>query len=392
MARTVICDTGSHMIKAGFVGQQEPSLVIPNLVGRPMLRFDAGLCSAGALQDVVFGEEASAGRATLQLSSPMRSGIVQKWDDMEAVWDHTFARLGVTPAEHKVVQTEPAQNPPKNRERMAETMFERYSFSALNISVQAIMALSSQALATGLVVDAGDGVTHLVPVSEGYLEPSLVQRVNLAGQHVAEHLMKLLIGQGHPLNSRTDLETVRELKKKLCYIAYDLEAERRLARETTLVDRQYTLPDGRMLRIGAERFLAPEILFDPAQHGREGPGLAELVFRTIRKSDMHLQSALFANILLSGGSTLFPGFSSRLERDLRRLHLDQVLQGDRARQSRYPVHVEDPPNRHHMVFLGASIHAQAHEGQANSPWWVSRREYDECGSSVVHRLIPTRLA
>merc|ERR1712129_280003 len=164
------------------------------------------------------------------------------------------------------------------------------------------------------------------------------------------------------------------------------------ARETTLVDRQYTLPDGRMLRIGAERFLAPEILFDPAQHGREGPGLAELIFRTIRKTDVHLQSALFANILRSGGSTLFPGFSSRLERDLRRVHLDQVLQGDRARQSRYPVPVEDPPNRHHMVFLGASIHAQAHEGQANSPWWVSRREYEECGSSVVHRLIPTRLA
>jgi len=393
MARTVICDTGSSAIKAGVAGQQEPQLVVPNLIGRPGLRYDVGLCSSGAgLQETVCGEAARAGRSTLTLSSPMRGGIVQNWDDMEAMWDHTFAKLGVDAfAEHRVVQTEPALNPLRSRERLAESMFERYGFAALNISIQAVMALTSQARATGLVVDAGDGTTHLVPVTEGFLEPHLVQRVGLAGQQVTEHLMKLLVGQGHPLNSSADLETVRELKQKLCYIAHDLEDERKFARETTLVDRQYTLPDGRTLRIGAERFLAPELLFEPAQHGREGPGLAELVFNTIRRTDMHLQKELFSNVMLSGGSSMFPGFASRLEKDLRTLHLEQVLQGDRARQSRYPVLVEDPPHRQHLVFLGASIHAQANEGQSNSPWWISRSEFEECGANVVHRLIPTRI-
>merc|ERR1711972_1056364 len=168
---------------------------------------------------------------------------------------------------------------------------------------------------SGFVVDSGDGVTHLVPVMEGYLEPALVQRVNLAGRHVTEHLMKLLVGAGHPLNSTADFETVREVKQRLCYVALDPEAERRFARETTLVDRQYTLPDSRIMRVSAERFLAPEILFSPSLLGRsDAEGLAGTVFDTIMKSDINVRKDYFAHIVLSGGTTMFPGFSSRLER------------------------------------------------------------------------------
>merc|ERR1719504_228845 len=105
---------------------------------------------------------------------------------MEAIWDHTFTNLGVKPAEHNVVQTEAALNPPKNREKIVETMFEKFGFAGVNVSVQAILALNSQGLNTGFVVDSGDGVTHLVPVTEGFLEPMLVQRINLAGRHVTD--------------------------------------------------------------------------------------------------------------------------------------------------------------------------------------------------------------
>lgn len=392
MKRPVVCDTGTGVIKAGFAGDQEPALVFPNLVGRPMLRFDAALGGGQKVRDLMIGDEANFARAMLQLSRPVQNGIVQDWDDMEVVWDYTFAQLGVEPEEHKIVQTEAAMNPPRNRERIVEVMFEKYGFAAVNVSVQAILALSSQGLTSGFVVDSGDGVTHLVPVTEGYVEPALVERANLAGRHVTEHLMKLLVGQGHPLNSRADLETVRELKQKLCYVAYDLEAERKLARETTLVDRQYTLPDSRTMRIGAERFLAPEVLFSPGHLGHEGAGLADLVFDCIRKSDVHVQKDYFGHIVLSGGTTMFPGLSSRLEKDLRRLYLERVLQGDRSRASKFRCCVEDPPRRQHMVFLGASILAEAHEQQPDSPWWISRQEYNESGASVVQRLIPTKLS
>jgi len=120
--------------------------------------------------------------------------------------------------------------------------------------------------------------------------------------------------------------------------------------------------------------------------------LAHLVFNTIRKSDIHVQKDYFAHIVLSGGTTMFPGLSSRLENDLRQLYLERVLQGDKSRASRFRCCVEDPPRRQHMVFLGASILAAAHEEQANSRWWITRSEYAEHGASVVQRLIPTKLA
>eukprot|EP00933_Yihiella_yeosuensis_P046845 TRINITY_DN42475_c0_g1_i1.p1 TRINITY_DN42475_c0_g1~~TRINITY_DN42475_c0_g1_i1.p1 ORF type:complete len:396 (-),score=68.05 TRINITY_DN42475_c0_g1_i1:130-1317(-) len=389
----IICDTGTGMIKAGFAGQQEPSVVFPTLLGRPMLRVD-GLSGSREVRDLMIGNEANEHRSMLSLSRPIQNGVVQDWDDMEAVWDHTFAQLGIDSfSDQKVVQTEAALNPRQNRESIVEKMFEKYGFGAVNVSVQAILALNSQGLTSGFVVDSGDGVTHLVPVTEGFLEPALVQRVNLAGRHVTEHLMKLLIGQGQPLNANADFETVREVKQKLCYVALDPVAEKRLARETTLVDKQYTLPDSRTMRVGAERFMAPEILFNPALNGSgDGAGIAELVFDTIRKSDMHVQKDYFQHIVLSGGTTMFPGMSSRLEKDLKKLYLDNVLKGDTSRAAKFKCFVEDPPRRQHMVFLGASILADAHEQQGNSPWWITRQEYAESGASAVHRLIPTKLS
>lgn len=387
----LICDTGTGMMKVGFAGQQEPSLMFPTLVGRPMLRYDQALGGNQKVTDLMIGDDANDHRSMLELQHPITNGIIQDWDAMEAVWSHTFQKMGITPSEHMVVQTEAALNPPKNREKILETMFEKYGFAGVNISVQAILALGSQGLNTGFVVDAGDGVTHLVPVTEGFVEPALVQRINLAGRHVTDHFMKLLAGQGHSLNSTADFETVREMKQRLCYVALDLDAERKLARETTLVDRPYTLPDSRVIRLGAERFLGPEVLFSPEMFGAaEGPGLAGQVFQTIRKSDLSVQKGYFGHIVLSGGTTMFPGFSSRLEKDIRQLYFTHVLQGDKSRQNKFKCHVEDPPRRQHMVFHGASIYAETYHPETQ--WWIKRSEYQEYGASIVNRLICTKLS
>mmetsp|Transcript_35328 Transcript_35328/g.100359 ORF Transcript_35328/g.100359 Transcript_35328/m.100359 type:complete len:393 (+) Transcript_35328:153-1331(+) len=386
----IVCDTGTGVIKAGFAGEKEPSVMFPNLVGRPMLRYDIGLDAGLTVTDLMVGDDANNARAMLQLNRPIADGKVTDWNDMEAVWEHTWDRLGIVPSEHQVVQTEAAMNPPANRQRIVETMFEKYGFAGVNVSVQAVMALNSQGLESGFVVDSGDGVTHLVPVTHGFVEPALVERVNLAGRHVTDHFMKLLRGAGHPLNPKADFETVREMKQKLCYVAYDPEAEKKLARETTVVDRNYTLPDSRTMRVGAERFMAPELLFTPGEQGN-GIGIADLVFKTIRKSELDVQKGYFANIVLSGGTTMFPGFSSRLERDIRKLYLDKVLQGDKSRANKFKCQVEDPPRRQHMVFLGASIMANAHAADTNSRFFISRQEYNERGVVAINERCCTML-
>lgn len=387
----VVCDTGTGVIKAGFAGEKAPSVEFQTLLGRPMLQANEGLTGV-QLSDLMVGDAANNARSVCRLSRPIENGVIQDWQGMEAIWDHTFEKMGCNTSERRVVQTEAALNPLKNREQIVELMFEKYSFQAVNVSVQAILALCSRGLDTGFVVDSGDGVTHLVPVLKSFVEPAYVERINIAGRHVTEQLMKLLLANGKSLNSTTDFETVREVKQKHCYVAYDLQAERRLANETTVVDRKFTLPDTREIRLSSERFLAPEILFSPQLFDRsrdDHQGLARKVYDTINKNSIDARKELFQSIVLSGGTTTFPGFSSRLEKDIKQLHADATARGSQQSSTKFRCTVEDPPERQHMVFNGASLLGAFH--QADSPWWMTRAEYNELGASAVHRLVTTRL-
>ena len=132
-----------------------------------------------------------------------------------------------------------------------------------------------------MVIDSGDGVTHLIPVCEGYLNKHLIKRLNVAGRHVTNYLTKLLLIRGYAFNSTADFETVREIKEKLCYVSNNLEQDRRLAKETTVLDVEYTLPDGTLITVGRERFEAPECLFDPNLVDNESAGISNMIIKTV---------------------------------------------------------------------------------------------------------------
>lgn len=104
--------------------------------------------------------------------------------------------------------------------------------------------------------------------------------------------------------------------------------EQRLALETTVLVESYTLPDGRVIKVGGERFEAPEALFQPHLINVEGQGIAELVFNTIQAADIDMRPELYKHIVLSGGSTMYPGLPSRLEREIKQLYLERVLKND----------------------------------------------------------------
>lgn len=88
------------------------------------------------------------------------------------------------------------------------------------------------------------------------------------------------------------------------------------------------LPDGRVIKVGGERFEAPEALFQPHLINVEGQGIAELVFNTIQTADIDMRPELYKHIVLSGGSTMYPGLPSRLEREIKQLYLERVLKND----------------------------------------------------------------
>merc|ERR1712025_295039 len=146
----------------------------------------------------------------------------------------------------------------------------------------AVLTLYAQGLLTGVVVDSGDGVTHICPVYEGFALPHLTKRLDIAGRDITRYLIKLLLLRGYAFNHTADFETARMMKEKLCYVAYNIHAEEKLAQETTFLVEHYTLPDGRVIKVGGERFGASEALFQPHLINKEGQGMAELVFSAIQ--------------------------------------------------------------------------------------------------------------
>lgn len=262
----------------------------------------------------------------------MENGIVKRWDDMQHLWDYTFfEKMRIDPTGRKILLTEPPMNPLRNREQMAEVMFERYDFGGVYVAIQAVLALYAQGLSSGVVVDSGDGVTHIVPVYESTVLNHLTRRLDVAGRDVTRNLIALLLRRGYALNRTADFETVRQIKEKLCYVSYDLELDQRLSEDTTVLVESYTLPDGRVIRVGSERFEAPECLFQPHLVDVEQPGIAEFLFNTIQSADVDVRSSLYKAIVLSGGSSMYPGLPSRLEKELKQLWLTKVLGGNPER-------------------------------------------------------------
>ena len=316
------------------------------------------------------------------MSYPVTNGVVQSWEDMHHVWAHTFHdRLGVDPRECKILLTDPPLNPTKNRQKMVSTMFETWGFEGVFIQVQAVLTLYAQGLLTGLVLDSGDGVTHVVPVLDGYSFPHLTKRLNVAGRHVTSHMIDLLTRRGYAFNRSADMDTVREVKEKLCFVSYDYKRDMKLADETTNLVRTYTLPDGRVIKVGAERFMAPEALFQPELVDVEGGGIADCVFKCVQENDIDNRMLMYQHIVMSGGSSMYPGLPSRLEKEIKKLYLEKVLDGDKTGMRKLKLKIEDPPRRKHMVFLGGAVLADI---MRNKPeFWISKQEYEEQGIERV---------
>ncbi|GMI12820.1 hypothetical protein TrRE_jg10606 [Triparma retinervis] len=380
---SVVCDNGTGFVKVGYAGENFPRAIFPSMIGRPVLRAEESIAEGVELKDIMCGDEAAAVRHSLECSYPVENGIVKNWDDMEELWNYTFwEKIKINPAENKILLTEPPQNPLSNRKKIVEYMFETYNFAAANVSIQAMLTLYAQGLLTGVVCDTGDGVTHVVPVYHGFVPQHLIKRLDVAGRHITKYLIKLLLLRGYAFNRTADFETVRQIKEKLCYVAHDINTERRLAQETTVLVEPYTLPDGRVIKVGQERFEAPEALFNPSLIDCEGKGMGDLVFDMINEADLDCRADYYKHIVLSGGSSMYPGLPSRLEKEITNRYLTDILKGDKDRLKKFKLSIEDPPRRKHMVFLGGSVLADVMKSREE--FWITKAEYEELG--VVRAL------
>ncbi|KAI9633979.1 actin binding protein [Dioszegia hungarica] len=383
-SRPLVVDNGTGFVKCGWAGSNFPEHVFPSVIGRPILRAEERL-GTSQLRDIMVGDDAAENRSFLQMTQPMEHGIVKNWEDMRHLWDYTFQeKLKVDTHGMKVLLTEPPMNPKVNRQKMAEVMFEEYGFGGVYVAIQAVLTLYAQGLQTGVVVDSGDGVTHIVPVYDGFALPHLTRRLDVAGRDVTRYLIKLLLMRGYAFERTADFETVRGIKEALCFMSYDLELDKKLSEETTVLVENYQLPDGRVIKVGSERYEAPECMFQPHLVDVEQPGVAELLFQTIQAAAVDTRTELYKHIVLSGGSSMYPGFPSRLEKEMKQLYMTKVLGGDGSRLKNFKIRIEDPPRRKHMVFLGGAVLADIMKDKEQ--FWVTKEEWDEQGVRALDKL------
>lgn len=395
----IVIDNGTGYTKMGYAGNYEPNYIVPTLIATIAESNKPGTKKDDVADlDFFIGAEATVKRDNYNVDYPIRHGIIDNWDNMEKYWSRCiYQYLCCDPEEHYTLLTEPPMNTPENREYTAEIMFETFNVPGLYIAVQAVLALCASLLTkgsdaknssvTGTVIDSGDGVTHVIPVVEGYVIGSCIKHIPLAGRDVTNFMIQMLRDRGEPLPPTAAIEVAKKIKESYCYVCpdlvkeyskYDTEPEGRIRQYTDVIERtkkEYTID------VGYERFLAPEIFFSPEIFSSDWTEpLPNVIDTCVQACPIDTRRPLYKYITLSGGTTMFKHFVKRLERDIRR----KVKSRYDFTKQKYPtldvkpieVNVVTHPFQRFAVWFGGSMLASQPEFLS---FFHTKAEYAEQG-------------
>ncbi|XP_023777714.1 actin-related protein 3B [Cyanistes caeruleus] len=349
--------------------------------------------------DFFIGDEA-IDKPTYATKWPIRHGIVEDWDLMERFMEQViFKYLRAEPEDHYFLMTEPPLNTPENREYLAEIMFESFNIPGLYIAVQAVLALAAswtsrqvgERTLTGIVIDSGDGVTHVIPVAEGYVIGSCIKHIPIAGRDITYFIQQLLREREVGIPPEQSLETAKAIKEKYCYICPDIVKEfAKYDGDSRKWIKQYTGINAInktkfIIDVGYERFLGPEIFFHPEFANPDFmESISDVVDEVIQNCPIDVRRPLYKNVVLSGGSTMFRDFGRRLQRDLKRvvdarLRLSEELSGGRIKPKPVEVQVITHHMQRYAVWFGGSM-------LASTPEFFqvchTKKDYEEYGPSI----------
>jgi actin-related protein len=194
----------------------------------------------------------------------------------------------------------------------------------------------------------------------------------LAGRDLTTWMQKILKDNNYNFDTSAEKEIVRDMKEKTCFVSENYTADlEKAAKGGSELETSYTLPDGNVCTFAVQRFKTPEYLFQPSLNGKEFPGVHRLTFNSIMNCDLDVRKDLYSNIILSGGTTMFPGFGERLYSEMKNLA-----------PSTMKIKVIASPDRKYMVWKGGSTLSTL---STFGSMWITKADYDEFGETVVHR-------
>ena len=312
----VVVDNGAHKIKAGWAGDCKVRCVMRNVV------YDNVVADYDSRDQFVGNASTQQQRREiLAMKCPIEHGVVTNWADMEKIWGFMYDhQLRVEPAEQGILITEPPLNPKSNREKMAQVLFESFEVPHMYVAIPAVLALYSCGRDTGVVLDVGETVSHVVSAFEGCTMGGSTRRIDIGGKDLNDHLQKLLAKRGYCFTTFSEMDEVRRMKEKLCYINDYFKKDNIISDEN--IEETFTLPDGETISVDNERFLCPEALFKPSLIDCDSVGVEKLLQESAMASDILTREYLLNNVILSGTTTFLRGFSDRIRNELEAVNPD----------------------------------------------------------------------
>jgi actin-related protein len=276
-------------------------------------------------------------------------------------------------SEHPVLLSESIRGKKKHREKMAEIMFERFRVPSLSIMPQPLMSLRASDRASGVVVDIGDSGSHIVPIHEYQIQHNAIAYMKIGGQDLTKYLRDLLQARGYSFSTQSDFEIVRDIKENLCYLSTSYDRDIHELKTTTNIDKSFELSDGQIIsQIDIERIKCAEPLFRPSLLGLEMPGIHGQIANSVRKCPLSMYSALYKCVQLSGASTKFANFRTRLHEGI-----------SRSVSRKSQIVVKEPPNRDVLCWIGGSKLASS--ASEFEPFLTQNSDYQERGPASIHR-------
>jgi len=349
----LVVDHGSGFLKAGLALEEMNVNLIPSVIGRNR--------ENGSVEQ--YGADASRRSDFLDLSYPIKNGLIEKWDDYTNLMNYAISKeLKLDNVNFSFIGSKVADEKVETQLKTIEYFMEEIKVPSYISIDKEILATYGVGLTTALIVDLGEDQSTATPIIEGANHPHFSRTLNYGGRNMTDEYFELFKSRGYKIT----LDETRKAKEAKSYFSSNYEENLKQIREST-----YDLPDGSNIILKEEVFTIPENLFKPYMKGSFTPGIHRLVEEVALNYDFVLKRNLLVNVCLIGGVAQTTNLETRLIEDIKSVFARSLN-----------IHSAPIEYRQSAGWMGGSIVSALSTFKNH---WIEKEDYDEYGPNICLR-------